>query len=55
GFFDNVPGPFIFELRPDQPEPQHNELELYKRAHPNENWDAIFTEKYINRTAAEYD
>ncbi|MSU64365.1 MAG: hypothetical protein EXS31_18580 [Pedosphaera sp.] len=43
-FLDNVPGPCQVELLPGQPEPRINELEIYKRTHPEYDWDTHFAE-----------
>jgi hypothetical protein len=32
-------------IRPGHAEPQFNELEIYKKAHPNSDWDAIFAKR----------
>lgn len=44
-FADHVLGPCVLELRPDQTEPQVNELETFKHAHPEYDWEAVFTER----------
>ena len=45
-FLDRIPGPCILERRPGESEPRYNELEAYKKTHPERDWDAIFAERY---------
>lgn len=40
-FQDNLPGPRILKIRPKEVEPVFDELEAYKKAHPDYDWDAI--------------
>jgi hypothetical protein len=44
-FLDQIPGPCLMAIRPGHAEPQFNELEIYKKAHPNSDWDAIFAKR----------
>lgn len=40
-FQDNLPGPKLLKINPKQVEPVFDELEAYKRAHPEYDWDTI--------------
>jgi hypothetical protein len=38
-FIDHIPGPSVLECRPDQVEPQHDEMAELKRIQPEIDWD----------------
>lgn len=43
-FVDNLPGPAVLDIRPKEIEPVFDELDGYKKAHPEYDWDTIFAE-----------
>ena len=45
-FMDNIPGPALLPMRSNQYEPRIDELDMYKKAHPEYDWDAEFAERY---------
>jgi hypothetical protein len=45
-FQDRIPGPLALEIRAKEVEGQFNELQTYKEAHPQHDWDKIFAEVF---------
>jgi hypothetical protein len=43
-FLDNIPGPSTIAIKPGQQERLFDELGAYKKAHPEEDWDAAFAQ-----------
>ncbi|MBI5822090.1 MAG: hypothetical protein HZA88_24215 [Verrucomicrobia bacterium] len=44
-FFDYLPGPFVAETKPGVPLPRVDELFIYKKIHPEYDWDTAFAER----------
>lgn len=43
-FLDHIPGPCLQELRPGQPEPRVDEIQIYYKLRPQYDWEAIFAQ-----------
>jgi hypothetical protein len=43
-FMDNIPGPCCLEVRPGEAEPRYDEVEIYKKISPEEDWETLLTE-----------
>jgi len=44
-FWDHIPGPCVFSIKPNEPEPLQDERQFYRDHFPDRDWEQVFAEQ----------